>query len=357
MTSSFNPDSLNADQLANLITVATAAMEKKQAEAAAKAAQEAEQRKREAEEAEQRRRVEAEQRQREAEQAEQRRQVEAELATRCLNQEQTNVAATQQGGTEEVKHVRKRKIEEYQESDHPSVSLITSCAWLTCLICSCIHCNKRGLICRRPKDHKKGRACLRCADAKIKCVWPDVPQSPHHKRVKPDSRPEAPEPPQARPAHNLEGPRKLDVQEVDSESTAIPTKKGCVHHSPSEVHSLLNSGVSWSVHEEAMDDRELLIRTLSELQEFRRLVAVEQDKRAALTLKMAELQEVVIQVIQGRQDAGVAQERADALTDYFQDLLDEMADESDAEFTEGEFESGSEDEDTDSDDQGREPRH
>ena len=97
-----------------------------------------------------------------------------------------------------------------------------------------------------------------------------------------------------------------------------------------------------------MDDRQLMIRALAEVRRLRRVVEAAQDKRVSLTLKLADLREVAMQ---GREDAGVTLERADALADYFQALLDEMAAESDGEFTDDEFESGSEHEDTHSDDQ------
>ena len=101
----FNPEALDADQLAEVVALATAAMEQKRAEAARKAAEE-----------------DAEKRRREAAEAERRRHAESEQAARHPDKEGTRARPTQRGAAdvaEEGKRPRKRKADEYEETDHP----------------------------------------------------------------------------------------------------------------------------------------------------------------------------------------------------------------------------------------------
>ena len=138
-----------------------------------------------------------------------------------------------------------------------------------------------------------------------------------------------------------------DVQELEAhtEDMATPTKKGPPyrHHSEqSPSHGLLHSGLRWSLHPEEMNDRELLVCTLGEIQQLRRQIRDETAARESLQLKMLGLEDVVLM---GMEDMEVTRERWEALAEYFQEQLNGMADEADAEFTDGAFESASEDED------------
>lgn len=133
--------------------------------------------------------------------------------------------------------------------------------------------------------------------------------------------------------------------EAHTEDMATPTKKGPTyrHHSEqSPSHGLLHSGLRWSSHPEEMNERELLVCTLGEIQQLRRQIREETAARKSLQIKMRGLEAVVLM---GMEDMEMTRERWEALAEYFQEQLDGMAAEADAEFTDGASESASEDED------------
>ena len=205
---------------------------------------------------------------------------------------------------------------------------------------SCAHCAKRELMCHRPRNKSKGKACLRCAEAKIRCVWPERPQTPQHKRARTEEATTDLKRPDARSVRSSEADES-DIQddEPDAEGVATRTANRRTHRSRSEDSSVhLDLGLTWSLQPEDMDDRELLIRALAEIQHLRRELEAEQVARASLALKMGDLRDVVLR---GKKDMGVARRRAKAMMQYFQEQLDGMMAESDAQFTDDGSEVGS----------------